>query len=303
MTQRLEIEGIPFDCVTEREVVAHIVTNAAARQGGWVVTPNVDILVRSRRDPELAAMVRDAELVIADGMPIVWAAKLAHTPLPERVAGSDLLMSLTQAARDASLPVSLIGGPPGAAELAKARLRDEIPGVAVVGALTPPFGFDGKLGDISEIKAHLDADDPAIVFVGLGFPKQELLIRRLRQDYPHMWFLGIGGGIDMLSGQVSRSPAYMQRFGLEWIHRLVQEPKRLARRYLADDVPFALGMLLRAFLRGLLRSVPISPPETPPVSDPPPASSPAAPSVPQPSLPFASGVKHVRVGARSQRDV
>jgi N-acetylglucosaminyldiphosphoundecaprenol N-acetyl-beta-D-mannosaminyltransferase len=301
MTQRLEIEGITFDVVTEREVVAHIVVNAAARQGGWVVTPNVDILVRSRRDPTLAAMVCSAELVVADGMPIVWAARLARTPLPERVAGSDLLMSLARAARDASLSVSLIGGPPGAAELAAARLRSEIPGVAVVGALTPPIGFDATLGDISKIKAHLDADDPAIVFVGLGFPKQELLIRRLRQDYPHMWFLGIGGGIDMLSGQVSRSPGYLQKLGLEWLYRLLQEPKRLARRYLADDVPFALGMIMRALLRGLRRPALVSC-ETEPANGPPLVSSPSNPLVPQPSLPLVSGVKHVGAGAQPQRD-
>lgn len=240
---RIDVMGLPVDRVTEDEAVRAVVEPAAAGQGGWVITPNLDQLRRFTHEPALRPYFRAADLVVADGMPLVWATKLAGAPLPERVAGSDLIWSVSRAAADHSLPIFLLGGNPGAAEGAREVLQREIPALDVAGVRCPPHGFEHDRSELHAITAHLRSTRPAIVFVALGFPKQEALIARLRRTHPRMWFLGVGVSLSFVAGEIARAPAWMQKAGVEWAHRLVQEPRRLFRRYVRDGLPFA-GRLL-----------------------------------------------------------
>jgi N-acetylglucosaminyldiphosphoundecaprenol N-acetyl-beta-D-mannosaminyltransferase len=120
------------------------------------------------------------------------------------------------------------------------------PGLRIAGADAPPFGFDQTDEGVRQVAAALRAAAPGLVFVALGFPRQEQLIGRLRQELPGTWFVGCGGAITMLAGVTPRAPRAMQRLGLEWVHRLALEPRRLARRYLRDDLPFAVSLLTRS---------------------------------------------------------
>jgi N-acetylglucosaminyldiphosphoundecaprenol N-acetyl-beta-D-mannosaminyltransferase len=243
---QVEVHGIPFAAIGEREAARHVVESAARGVGGWVVTPNLDIVRQCARDPATARMVRSADLIVADGMPLVWASRIQRTPLPERVAGSNLVSLISAQAAGRGLKVFLLGGLPGTAERAAEVLQARDPGLRVAGTWCPPFGFEK---DEAQVQAMFDAvrDSQAdIVFVGLGFPKQEKLIARLRAAQPAAWWLGIGITFSFLAGEVPRAPRWMQRWGLEWVHRVLQEPRRLARRYLVDDIPFAVRLFARS---------------------------------------------------------
>jgi N-acetylglucosaminyldiphosphoundecaprenol N-acetyl-beta-D-mannosaminyltransferase len=227
--------------------VARYVTEAWSRgDGGSIVTLNVDILRAATKDHRLAELVSDAEIVVADGMPVVWATSMAGAPVPERVTGASLVSTLAEAAARSGRSVFLIGGDPGIPEAAGRALTERFPGLRIVGADSPPFGFEKNENQLRDLVTRVAAARPDLVLVGLGFPKQEHLIARLRQVVPHAWMLGCGAGIPMAAGQFSRAPELLQRLGAEWLHRLFLEPRRLARRYLVHDLPFALLLLAGA---------------------------------------------------------
>jgi len=182
-------------------------------------------------------------MVVADGMPIVWASSMQGTPLPERVAGSTLTLSLTQAAAYAGRSVFLLGGNPSTAEAAGEQLVERNPRLRLAGTLCPPFGFEQQPSRLADIRRTLDAAQPDIVYVGLGFPKQERLIRQLRDRYPRTWFIGCGVTFSFIAGEIDRAPVAFQRLGLEWLHRMIQEPGRLWRRYLVDGLPFMAALM------------------------------------------------------------
>ncbi|MFG2072155.1 WecB/TagA/CpsF family glycosyltransferase [Nonomuraea maritima] len=239
--------------VTEAGVADHVRRAWKAGQGGAIVTANVDIVRAATRDPALADLIHRSELVVADGMPVVWAARLAGCALRERVTGSSLVHSLSECAAREGRSVYLLGGDPGVPEAAAEVLVERYRSLRIAGTHAPPYGFDADPQARSDVTELVRAARPDLVLVGLGFPKQERVILDLRAALPTAWFLGCGAGIPMAAGQFSRAPRLLQRAGGEWLHRLTLEPRRLARRYLVNDAPFALMMLagaLRTRLRG-----------------------------------------------------
>lgn len=246
--------GVALHPVTAAEALDHIAASAAAGRGGWVLTPNLDIVRRLCSEPETAALCEPVTLRLADGMPLVWASRLRRTPLPERVPGSDLIWSLSGRAADEGLSVFLLGGNPGAADAAASELTARYPTLKVAGTECPPNGFEGDPAYLDRLCERLIAAAPNIVYVALGFPKQERLIARLRPLLPRAWFLGIGISFSFVSGEVRRAPRWMQAAGLEWVHRLAQEPSRLARRYLVYGLPFAARLLAASVVAGLAGS-------------------------------------------------
>ena len=249
------VAGLDFDTLSEQQVVARIIGDSGDGRGGWVVTPNIDICRQLRHDPAARALVSAASLVVADGMPLIWASRLRGDPLPERVAGASLIFTLSQAAAASGKSVYLLGGAPGVPARAAAALGRRYPGLLVAGVHSPPFGFDREPGEIEAIAARLARAKPDLVFVGLGFPKQERVIAALAPGLPAAWFIGCGAAIPFAAGTLPRAPRWMQLLGLEWTHRLISEPRRLFHRYLVNDVPFALRLLLTSALtlhKGLL---------------------------------------------------
>jgi N-acetylglucosaminyldiphosphoundecaprenol N-acetyl-beta-D-mannosaminyltransferase len=238
-------------CVTTKQTLDHIAQSCKAGVGGWVLTPNLDILRKLHAEPEFAKLCEGTTLRTADGMPLVWASKLQRTPLPERVAGSDLIHSLSARAEQEGLSIFLLGGNPGVAEEAAKVLQARHPKLRIAGTACPPFGFEKDPTYVPSLLPILHASKPDIVFVALGAPKQELLICDLRPHMPAAWFLGIGISFSFVTGQVERAPKLLQNLGLEWMHRLVQEPKRLCKRYLVDGIPFAIRLLSVSAMRGM----------------------------------------------------
>jgi N-acetylglucosaminyldiphosphoundecaprenol N-acetyl-beta-D-mannosaminyltransferase len=237
------IMGLPFDRLDRPTLIRLFLDGVRERNGGWIVTPNLDILRQFTRCPESRRLILAASHRVADGQPIVWASRLVGRPVPGRVAGSDLVLSLPEAAARAGLSVFLLGGNPGVAAAAASRLEAQCPGLQRVGSYCPPRGFENDPTELAEIKKALKSARPALVLIGLGFPKQERLIRLLRPELPDTWFVGVGISLSFLAGDQPRAPAALQRLGLEWLHRLVHEPRRLFRRYVMQGFPFGIRLL------------------------------------------------------------
>lgn len=243
---RVNLDGAQVHAITESRVV-EIVRGALRRgDGGRIVTPNVDIMRRLRHDPEVRDILDDATLVVADGMPLVWASRLGATPLPERVTGSSLIWSLSAGLATDRRSVFVVGGDSATiAGRAARRLATVNPGLRIAGHLSPEYGFERDRRRFAEVCDAVADSRPDLVFVGVGFPKQERVISLLRDRLPRSWFLGCGMAVNWVAGVQRRAPAWMQRTGLEWTHRLCAEPRRLAQRYLRHDAPYALRLLAR----------------------------------------------------------
>jgi N-acetylglucosaminyldiphosphoundecaprenol N-acetyl-beta-D-mannosaminyltransferase len=222
--------------VTMRETIDCILDWCGQPRGEacrYIVTPNVDHTVLFQQRGDLRAAYASASLVLADGAPIVLASRLLGRPLPERVAGSDLVPHLLGANRG-RLRVYLLGAAPGVAEIAAARIERQWNAVQVVGAYSPPLAFEQDAIENARILAHIAAARPDLLIIGLGAPKQELWVHRHRHQLQAKVAVCAGATIDFLAGNRRRSPAWMQRAGLEWLHRVWTEPRRLAARYARD---------------------------------------------------------------------
>lgn len=205
----------------------------------YVVTPNVDHAVMLQDDERLQAAYRDASLVIADGFPVVLASRLLNRPLPERVAGSDLAPELfASASAERPLSVYLLGAAPGVAERAAAKIHERWPHTKVVGTYSPPLGFQNNPAENDAIIARVNAASPDILVLGFGAPKQEHWIAAHHKRLKAKSALCLGATIDFLAGEQKRAPRWMQRLNLEWLHRLVGQPKRLFKRYAKDAIVF-----------------------------------------------------------------
>ena len=244
--RRINLLGLPISVVTETQANNYIVDCCKAGSGGWVITPNLDQLRQFKQKPDLHRLYDQARLIVADGKPLVWASRIQGTPLPERVAGSSMIITLSKAAAENGLSVYLLGGNEGAAEGAGKKLQEQFPGLNIVGHYMPQFGFEKNPVEMEFMKQDLLNKKPDIIFVGLGFPKQEILIEQLKPLLPAAWFLGIGISFSFITGEVKRAPGTMQNLGLEWMHRMWQEPSRLFGRYIRHGIPFAFRLFFGA---------------------------------------------------------
>jgi N-acetylglucosaminyldiphosphoundecaprenol N-acetyl-beta-D-mannosaminyltransferase len=235
--------GTSIDNLDVDEVVELVVGELRQGHGGCIVTPNVDNLRKISASPGLAGIVSRAELVVADGMPLVWASRLQGTPLKGRVNGTELVIAMAGALARAGLSMFLLGAEPGVGERAAAVLRQGAPGLDIAGTMSPGVGFESNPAELEAVVETLQRARPAFVVVALGCPKQEQLMDRLRRELPSAWFIGAGSALTIVSGTTRRAPAWMRRAGLEWLHRLRLEPRRLFRRYVLEDAPFALRLL------------------------------------------------------------
>lgn len=234
--RRLRMGDVWIDVLTFDEAVRAIEALVDRKQGGSVFTPNVDHVVKASTNEAFKRAYDRVSLSLADGMPLIWMSKLLGCPLPERVAGSDLLVPTLELAARRGWKVYLVGGAPGVAEAAARKMTDEM-GIAVVGwddSRIEPDGSDPGGRSFERAKAA-GAD---LIYVALGPPKQELWIDRARDVIHPAVALGVGASLDFLVGKYKRAPRWIGSIGLEWLYRLCQEPRRLWRRYLVEGPRF-----------------------------------------------------------------
>ena len=249
---RVEMLGVELDPLTMQQAVDTVLgwTRDEQSHCRYVVTPNVDHIVLLQHHAGLQAAYEDADLILADGAPVVWASHLLGRKLPDRIPGSDLTPAIFAAVRpEQTLKVSLLGAMPSVAEVAAANIEHRWPAVKVTGCYSPPFGFEKSAEENDKILAQIAAAEPDLLIVGVGAPKQELWVHQQRERIAARAALCVGATIDFLAGEKSRAPRWMRRVGLEWAHRLATEPRRLASRYARDAWIFP-QIVLRSYLKG-----------------------------------------------------
>ena len=190
--------------------------------GGYIVTANPEIVLRCREDAAYAAAVNGAKLVLADGVGDLCAARILGTPLPGRVAGADLVPRLLARLAERGGSVFLYGARPGVAERAGESLQSACPGLRIAGT------ENGYISDETALLEALEREKPDLLLLGLGAPRQELWMARNRQKINAV-MIGVGGLLDVFAGDIPRAPESWQRLGLEWLYRLLREPRRFKR--------------------------------------------------------------------------
>ena len=236
---RIGVLGVGFDALT-MDQAEQAVLRLMEQGGGTVVTANPEIVLRCRADAEYARAVNGADLVLADGVGDLLAGRILGTPLPERVAGADLVPRVLRDLARRGGSVFLYGGRPGVAEAAAAALEREYPGLRIAGT------ENGYISSGGELTARLLALRPDLVLAGLGAPKQELWMRRNGPALKVGLMAGLGGSLDVFAGTAKRAPVFFQKLGLEWFYRLIKEPWRFKRMMKLPKFLFAcIGKKLR----------------------------------------------------------
>ncbi len=237
MSKRIRLFGVEIDVLKMNEAVSLIHDWLRQPQDicRYVVTPNVDHTIVLQSNRSFKDVYQDAHLVLADGAPIILASRLLRKPLPERVAGSELVPNLFQAASP-SQPIRtyLLGAGPGVAERAAKRITQQWPGVEVVGTYCPPMGFEKDPDEVQNILGKLRDTKPDLLVLGLSCPRQEIWIHQYHREVCAKVALCVGATIDFLAGEKPQAPVWMRRTGLEWVYRVATEPRRLAGRYAKD---------------------------------------------------------------------
>lgn len=221
--QRANIMGVGFSPVDMNEAVRRAMELIAQRSRGWVVTPNPEIVMIARENADMADAAEKAALVLADGIGVIYAAKILGKPLPAKVPGCDFAQNVMAELAKKSGSVFLFGAKPGVAELAAENLQKQFPGLVIAGV------NDGYFKDDGPIIEKINAAKPDFLLVCLGAPKQEIWMRDHSAQLDVGLMAGLGGSLDVFAGVVQRAPVRWQKLGLEWLYRLLKEPKRIGR--------------------------------------------------------------------------
>jgi N-acetylglucosaminyldiphosphoundecaprenol N-acetyl-beta-D-mannosaminyltransferase len=256
----IQLGGLPIDRLTQHTALDAIASLIAAQRGGFVVTPNLDHIALARGDQHLRAAYQDAALSLADGQPLVWGSRLLGTPLPERVAGADLLAPLFARAEQEGWRVFLLGGQEDVSRRAKRMLRARHPRLRLVGRDASYWSpRSTALPENEPTVRAVQRARPDVVIVAYGCPKQERWMHRHAAHLGSAVCLGLGGSLDFYVGAVRRAPAWMSRSGIEWMYRLAQEPRRMAVRYLWRDPQVVPALLFDALAQriGMAPAVPV----------------------------------------------
>jgi len=241
---RVNICDILIDRISFNDTVDSIIEYAQKDfPPAYVVTPNAHHIVTLQSDIEFKRIYKEALLVVPDGVSLIWASKLLGSSLQERVNGTDLFEAICSRASQEGLTIFLLGGRPGAAQQAKNILQTRNPGLIIVGIYCPPYGFENDSVEINKINNIISGTHPDILFVGLGAPKQEKWIYTNISKINVPISIGIGVSFEFVAGMVKRAPLWMQKAGLEWLYRLISEPKRLWHRYLFGNIKFIMCVL------------------------------------------------------------
>ncbi len=202
----------------------------------YILTVNVDVIVKIENDAYLKEISDNADLVLIDGMPLVWISKLYKKNICEKISGSDLVPLLCERASHSGHTVFIVGGKDGVAEQAKINLEAKYKDIKIVGTYSPPLGFENNSVEINKMNRIISAASPDLLIVCFGCPKQEKWVYENYHKYNAKVSICAGGTVDFLAGNISRAPRWISSIGLEWLYRFLHEPRRLFKRYFIDDL-------------------------------------------------------------------
>ena len=233
---RMKFMNTEIDNLTMQETLQAIDQLIKEDGNSYVVTPNVDHIVQLETDKELQDVYANAALILTDGKPLLWIAKLYGTQIKEKISGSDLFPLLCDMAAKKKYKMFFLGAAEGVAAKAAENLKKRYSGLQVAGTYSPPYGFEKDALEIKKIAEMIKEAQPQILIVGLGCPKQEKFIWNNREYLNVPVSLGLGASFDFEAGNIKRAPRWMQKCGFEWLFRITQDPKRLFKRYIIDDM-------------------------------------------------------------------
>jgi len=237
--ENLNLYGINFSNLTKPEVLERIAELSRDGKKEFVVTPNVDHIVRLKKDADFQKVYESAALVLTDGMPVYFTSKLLGKPIKEKISGSDIFPDILKLASEKNLSIFLLGATEESGSKALKKLNRDFPQLEIAGRLSPPHGFEKDEAETENIVRKINETAPDLLFLFLGSPKQEIWIDRNIDRLEINIAFCFGAALDFYSGNIRRAPVWMQKTGLEWFWRLLREPRRLGKRYLVDDLfPF-----------------------------------------------------------------
>lgn len=246
---RMRLMNTEIDNLTMDETLDAIDSLIKEDNCSYVVTPNVDHIVQLEKDEELKRAYENASLILTDGKPLIWISNWYKTPIKEKISGSDLFPRVCDLAAKKGYTMYLLGAAEGVADKAAKNLMDKYKGLNIVGTYSPPFGFEKDKVELKKIERQIQEVHPDILFVGLGCPKQEKYMYHHCKELDVPISFGLGASIDFEAGNIKRAPRWMSEHGLEWLYRITQDPKRLAKRYLVDDMKII--RIARKYRRGV----------------------------------------------------
>ena len=230
MVQRVDILGVMIDNIKKKDLHETISTSLKDKRRMKIFTPNPEIVLSAMSDSGLKSILSKADICISDGIGLIMASRLLGSPLPERLAGIELGEFILEYASKNNLSVFLLGGKEGVARLAKARLEAKYEGLNICGTHHGFFDENGKEND--RIIRYINAAAPEIIFVCMGFPRQEKWICENMTKIPSLLLsIGLGGSLDVWSGKIRRAPALFRSLSLEWLWRMIKEPRRIKILY------------------------------------------------------------------------
>ncbi|EOU1110678.1 WecB/TagA/CpsF family glycosyltransferase [Clostridium perfringens] len=232
---RMNFLNTEIDNLTMNEALDRAEELIIKKKPSYVVTPNVDHIVKLEDDKEFQDVYKNADLILTDGMPLIWISKIKGNQIKEKISGSDFFPKLCERASEKGYSLFLLGAAEGVAAKAAKNLKEKYNGLNIVGTYSPSYGFEKKDDEIKMIIEMVNKAKPDILAVGLGAPKQEKFLHKYRNDLNVPISLAIGASIDFEAGNINRAPKWMQNCGLEWFYRLCKEPKRMFKRYIIDD--------------------------------------------------------------------
>lgn len=238
---KAQVLGVRIDHITMKQAVTKIGGMIAEGKPHLVVTANSEMLVMANQDPLLYEIIQRADLVVPDGIGVIWASRLLNVSLPERVPGVELMQALLAESVNKKWRVFLLGAEQGIAEQAAAEISEVYPGINIVGTYHGYF----KKSEQQQVLNAVKAACPDILFIALGVPKQEKWAAAHLASLNVPVAIGVGGSFQIIAGTVNRAPLWMQRFGLEWFYRLLKQPKRIGRMLALPR--FALWIILERF--------------------------------------------------------
>lgn len=236
MPHRMRFMNTFIDNLTMEEALTEIEKLIKKDACSFVVTPNVDHIVQIEKGGVLADAYESADLILCDGKPLIWISRYYGNPIKEKISGSDLFPEICRMAAEKGYTMYFLGAAEGIAAKAAEVLKQKYVGLKVVGTYSPPYGFENNQEEIDRIINQIHEAKPDILIFGLGTPKQEKFILNYRTRLNVPVSLGLGASFDFVAGNVKRAPKWMSDHGLEWLFRITQDPKRMAKRYLVDDV-------------------------------------------------------------------
>jgi exopolysaccharide biosynthesis WecB/TagA/CpsF family protein len=230
---------------TYSKVISYLETRIKEKQKTFCVTLNLDIMRIAYKKQEYYNILQSADFIFADGMPILWLSRLDKNPVPERTAGSDIVYDLCKLSNEKGYKIFMLGAAPGVADKAKGKLEKSLPNIQVTGTYSPEPQELLDEDACQNIVEMINTSEADILFVALGAPKQEEWVSRYYNKLKPYVIIPCGGSIDFIAGTQSKSPQWIGKIGLEWLYRLINNPRRLFKRYIIQDLPFFLGLVLK----------------------------------------------------------